>query len=708
MPLLVSSIEVPEFDQAITGQLKIDIAGTRGKTQALCELAERLGDRAVVVRVPHHLDRSPYVLLELASACGAEALGRVADSLASSPSDPASALKVLDEQLNGHVVLVDDLDRLTGCSWELPGALRTMDEPVASWLERVAVARTRGGDIEGAIHTRGLQPFVDERWHSEALWNQIDQDADRYALAVARELLLGPHEAASWDLDALMTDLRDAMPTALRDLVSLLVVHERPLTRAALQALDAEERIIDAALEAMVLEHVCGQVWLPPVWYRKWPPTEHERRTWHGRLGESFATLANRDGDAVPAALAVLEAHRHFAEIPDQARATKFARYGTVLLLGAAKRTSLRGENRAATSMYAHVMALDAQARESGNPSGIGHLARAYAIHYQHYNAYRAELETPLETLAGYREALTLWPENALFWSRTIRCCFIVGRYDEALRARAEALRIVPNYPKKHLYLVARSTERLLARDLVLPALLAWGEHLSTSVSEGAVEQQLFDRLAQIWTVDRLCAGAAEWVMFRGRLDVSMRRSKVGCTFTVLGRDYTSQSPVSAVAQATRALRSELRSMAEDPSGEIDGAERRRQLEDSLDLDAARVHGDELLRWVAYWFKLDRCLAEGEVAQPQVDALRAVWRKARDAVSSVRRPVAGRSDDGGCYLSWSFADLPALLLTIDVDSDGRHAWFFRDADTGETEGTADEPEPRLPDRLFELLRRFAR
>jgi hypothetical protein len=73
----------------------------------------------------------------------------------------------------------------------------------------------------------------------------------------------------------------------------------------------------------------------------------------------------------------------------------------------------------------------------------------------------------------------------------------------------------------------------------------------------------------------------------------------------------------------------------------------------------------------------------------------------------MRRPAAGRSDES-CYLNWSYEDLPALTMTIEVDSGGRFAWFFRDADSDQVVGTPDDYEEALPSQVFELLGRFSR
>jgi hypothetical protein len=117
--------------------------------------------------------------------------------------------------------------------------------------------------------------------------------------------------------------------------------------------------------------------------------------------------------------------------------------------------------------------------------------------------------------------------------------------------------------------------------------------------------------------------------------------------------------------------------------------------------DAAATDGDELLRWAAYLLSLDGRVDREELTSVQRDALVDIWQRAKATTPAVRRPATGRTDDGDCYLSWSYEDLPALSMTIEVDGGGRFAWFFRDADSGNHEET-------LPPQVFELLGRFSR
>jgi len=67
----------------------------------------------------------------------------------------------------------------------------------------------------------------------------------------------------------------------------------------------------------------------------------------------------------------------------------------------------------------------------------------------------------------------------------------------------------------------------------------------------------------------------------------------------------------------------------------------------------------------------------------------------------------GRTEEGRLYLSWSFADRPHVVLTVDIEPDGRVDWFFRDSLQESISGTEEEPQDELPEEAIRKLTPFA-
>ena len=133
---------------------------------------------------------------------------------------------------------------------------------------------------------------------------------------------------------------------------------------------------------------------------------------------------------------------------------------------------------------------------------------RGYARHYFHYNRAQCKAESIQETQRGYEEALLLWPENALFWSRLIRNKFLANDEEGAMGALAKAWDLVPEHPERSSTLVVRTVDRLLGRGLcVATPLRVWDDHASESGFDAAVESGA-PLGARTWRLDEAPLGA--------------------------------------------------------------------------------------------------------------------------------------------------------------------------------------------------------
>ncbi len=709
---LFASTRHDELLARMRGGEKLVIADGRGKSRLVDGLARALGPQAVVVTVPSTVeapDRTSYVALALARGC--HRTPEVAEALTKHPGRIDAALEALRPGLERRLLLVDDLDELerpTTERWDLPAVFEPARVTLRSWLQENCALQTRARGREGSIKPQHGAPSPNERLDVDRLWRRSGQDVERFALEVTRECWLGPasEDAPSMETERLVQELWSALSPSLREVVALLVVHGVPIPRGDLEVLrvvDLEE--LRAAVDLGLVDDLSQGVSVPPAWARGVLIAPKVRDDMHERWGRAFEELARSTGPSQ--ALAILEAHRHYAAVPRLlSRAAQLAQFGVGFLLAAARRASYDEQRfRDAASTYDLALQLDARVRESGDPEGIGALPRGYAIHYRAFNRYRAELDSPSETLSAYREALLQWPENALFWSRTVRCAFAADAYPEALRALDSATTRVPAHPLRDAVLVARTVEGLVRRACLLPALLVWGEHRPSTGAEGLAEERLSASLARDFLLDRVWARNAPEVRFRTPVvaRVEWLRGSSAC-LSVLGREYRGESPARAVAHAARALLDELAELGLSASATEAGPDDRKQaLAQIVDLGRLAT-GDEASRWIAYLMALDEQVRTAAITREQADTVRNLWRTARDRLAGLRRPTAGRDESGGVYLAWSFRSPARTSLTLEIARDGTWEWFFSAPD-GRPQGS-EEPAREPSEEVFDKLARF--
>lgn len=567
---------------------RIAIVGdAAARTRVLFDVAERLED-ALLVRVPHQLDRVPHVLLSLAAQCGGTTLHHVANAVGTGKT--GALLVHIERALGPRPLLVADLDRLRprGLDRDLPSLEQPMGE-LRRWLQDRASVATF--DLEPRTFQRIAPPGWRPRSGFEELWRRVGHDPDRFALGVVRrELGAEPTEDPGWDAESLVQDVWSAASSRVRALLFALAVHGRPITSSLL--LDAklcDQGVLERAVHSGLIEHGRpGEVWLAHAWYEHCPDLQiPERRTeGHRRLGKAFAELARR-ADADP--ITVLEACRHLSEAGEVAEAAEFARFGAVLLLDAGRRSSLSEDWDGAIRAYDIVENLPA----------LDDTTRAYAIHYGAYNRYKRNEREPIAaTLRAYAKSVKLWPENARFWSRLVSGLCIDGRRAEALGRLNDALHAVPAHPNKLSALVGKTTERLLERHLVQDAALVWGGTTPT----GALEdpgKQLEERLAEGFD-DRRIHGEPELVLYEPR---RLRVTKAGDAWSATGLDTTERgpSPRAAIAAWTHCIRAEAERLLRTPTHVLTPTERlrKRVLLGAIDVYASRIGPRANDLWVA-------------------------------------------------------------------------------------------------------------
>ncbi|MBK6533520.1 MAG: hypothetical protein IPF99_29200 [Deltaproteobacteria bacterium] len=460
-----------------------------------------LGAGALYVQVPADMDRSAYIVTTLARQCGPEALAAVSASLDASTSS-AAWCDALARHMDARSVLIElpTHERLPG-----PGVLSEVLQEPWPWEQpglRGHSLVIKTGVARGA---HPLRPRPDRRWASDVLWHGVERDPDRYLLAVAWSLCLdgSPPPEALRDSALFAERLLGGLPEELQELIGLLQVHGRPIAMNHLRALGlVQPGLLDEAIECHLVNRRRDQVVLPLPFatLNNSPASVGSIR--HRRWAEAFEGFSRGAHADIDQPTALIEAHRHFAAVPDPPKAIALARYGGGVLLSMALDQSRSGDHGGAAITYEHVQRMLAPV------PGVDRQLRAYVEHYLHYNRYRAP--TPLEplddTLVAYRNAATAWPENVLFAARLIRALFIAEREEEALVRLRRAWAQSVDDEGSAKYLLHRSVWRLMSRGHLIAALVVWSNAPSALALQGLHEGRLLSQLDRGWTSQRLWA----------------------------------------------------------------------------------------------------------------------------------------------------------------------------------------------------------
>lgn len=691
---------------------RVTVAGP-WRTQLMRVVAERLSGRGLLVRVPRQIDGYLYGILSLAEQCGEQASHAVLAELRKRPG-VGTALNILDAALAGRKLVLAD-DEMPHRSVDVADReLRNVFEPTANqvnaFLETHACVRAVPVRRDGAEIALPGEPRSETNWDSASLWVRCGADVEVYTLAVTAALLGYPID--TWLPVATPEDLAlglwDVLAAPQRELVGLLLTHGREIPRGVVEAAGVRPRVVDRAIDTNLIGLHGADLVLDDIWHRAISLPSDVRASTHKRLGEVFATLATP--------VAQLEVYRHFAAVPDVERAREHAWLGVHFLLQAARRQSLSARARNDRSMYEQavstyrvVLDLDEQMRRDGESDGISARPRAYARHYHAYNRYRADLDQPGTTLLSYREAVHGWPENALFWSRVITGCFVVGDYSGGWEASCEAFANVPDHPDRNACLLERTVRRLLQRNLLLAALVAWNDHPRNAAPEAF--DDLNDRVSIGWNETLLWAPDHPLLRFRQpiylRIEEEPHAAETRRYRCAAGGEvgYGARR-MEALAVAVDNLHRKLLRLLERPANGMEMDERDRELVDSLNVEGLRT-GNTPARWLGYLAHLRQQAYDGVVTQIQRTRLLEVWTRAVGRFARLRFPAVGRGPDGQLDVSWAYVDLPGKAFTVEILPDGRIEWFFRNRDRAIVAGTSDEPDATVPDDAIEHLAVFS-
>lgn len=668
----------------------------RGRHLLFQQIASNLNGQAVVVELPRNVDGYIYAMLSLVEQCEPNSSLAVADQLVS--LDIEGTLATAKRAMAGRCLLVNEPsfpEVQTQFDRELTEVFRPESDVVESFLRGTATVRARRIYSTSSVRVDAGEPGKIDGWDSAKWWILCNRDIEIYSLAASSYLLGHPLQeeelSTSEDVARLMWEI---LAEPLRTLMELLIVHARPMPRDVLQSL-VRDRVIERALDSNLIGQTQAGLTAPSVWLRAIKPPHTERAHLHRNLAEAFRAHSSP--------LSSLAACRHYAAIPDRERARAQATFCVPFLLQIARQLSIAGRDDlskfdAASQTYDALLQLDQDLRDQGKRKGIGDRPRSYAVHYRAYNRYKASRDQIEKTILSYREALTLWRENALFWSRTVGAYFIAGNYKAGVRALADSFSAVPAHPNRDACLVERTVRHLVKRNLVGPAMIVWGDRSPTFAPE--TYEDLVESSRNGWKASQLWSPMVGNVWFAEPLEARLDKtddSKFHCELD--GVEGVEEGPSSALRRATEALHSRLLAMLMDPVQVDDPYV---GLVSKLDLERL-AQGEEAERYLGYFAHLYQEVVEGSLAREQHSALLSVLRKIHDRIPNIRHPAIGQNIDGLLELSWSFADIPNAVFTIEILQDGRLEWFFQDTAKSQTGGTDEEPVSALPEDAILFL-----
>jgi hypothetical protein len=190
--------------------------------------------------------------------------------------------------------------------------------------------------------------------------------------------------------------------------------------------------------------------------------TEEDRVSVLPALAERILRPVNSLGSLIPEdARRVLHAHAIYVALSDFSAAERTARLHLHGLVDLARRTSLGGARSAAWRQYDAIYFM---LRSGGwqAQSVEDRRTRSYVVHYRTWNGSAAGHLDPEETLLGYRSSAGDWPENALWWQRTLQSLLRLGRLTDFHKEFESAYANVPPHPRRDEILRIRPAETAL------------------------------------------------------------------------------------------------------------------------------------------------------------------------------------------------------------------------------------------------------
>lgn len=660
------------------------------------ELLRRTRPGAAFVRIPTEPDRVERALLELASNFGRDHLAAVAEALRKEPNSLAAALGCLDKALDGDRALIVDgwsALRVSDDTYDAGHALDERFRDARNWLADHAWVIS-DYDFEpppGFAETTIRLPDADDEFPPTTLcnggvyprpdlWRRFAPDVGAYNSALA---MLALQESPDAKVTPPAWKIRDHVATRLPghalELLFLLGVHARPLDNEALSVLSVELSARELLVHLGICESLPSGIALDPAW-TVWCNDElgHRKRDYHAQLANAFAGMVQPDDQAADrAALAVLEAHRHFVALGDDQRARRFAKYSAALLVEEGKRRSLERQFDDSARLYESVLSL-ADKAELPLPPRL----RGYVTHYIHFNRAMARTESIAETERGYTDALKDWPENALFWSRLVRTQFYAGKPAAALKTLARAMDTVEEHPDKEPVLIARTVRGLLKRyererngDLLVDASLVWRSYRPSSSATRDVEYLLRDSLEKGWHASELALpGEITLVFVRPQFVRVMYVGHWVAELEKLDIIAAAETPDEAIANLIREARAEAKSLVAALTHTLDAETRLRKqvLMGAIDVaasgldasapahlwvvgDLVREDGEVWLRTRGsrdLWFEVPEPLASTAVPSDMPYLAEVVTEGSGIAVGPVLRLVATQGTTDQIWQEW--------------------------------------------------------
>jgi len=276
----------------------------------------------------------------------------------------------------------------------------------------------------------------------------------------------------------------------------------------------------------------------------------------------------------------VLRAHSIYVEMGDAGAAERTALLHVHGLVDLARRMSTNGDFRGSWPLYDQIFRM-LESGSFGVRDRLGRRLLSYVRHYRARDGARAGAMDEAACLQEYEEALSSWPENALWHERVVETFLRLARPVEALQAVVKAYQVVEDHPRRDELLRVRPAETALSQGLPLLALeliepvRGASPDLYPEVADGC--RRVLRRFEQGVRISELPV-SSETGQLGGRvvlhvpLDIHVRR-RADDTFAAglraLPTEGNARSPLGAVHDFARKLAEESRRLVTTPASNL-------------------------------------------------------------------------------------------------------------------------------------------